>query len=38
MSDKRLLSGLSQPKIDNGRLKKIRDDFNKSRINFLNQK
>ena len=31
MSDKRLLSALSKPKIDNKRLKKIREDLNKSR-------
>ena len=31
MSDKRLLSALSKPKIDNERLKKIWEDLNKSR-------
>ena len=34
MSKRRLLSVLSKPKIYNKRLKKIREDFNKSRHNF----
>ena len=34
MSSKRLLSALSKPKIDNERLKKIREDLNKSRHKF----
>ena len=34
MSAKRLLSALSKPKIDNARLKKIREDLNKSRHKF----
>ena len=34
MSEKRLLSVLSKPKIDNERLKKIREDLNKSRHKF----
>ena len=34
MSGKRLLSALSKPKIVNERLKKIREDLNKSRYNF----
>ena len=34
MSGKRLLSALSKPKIDNERLKKIREDLNKSRHKF----
>ena len=34
MSEKRLLSALSKPKIDNERLKKIREDLNKSRHKF----
>ena len=34
MSDKRLLSALRKPKIDNERLKKIRKDLNKSRHQF----
>ena len=36
MSDKRLLSALSKPKIDNERLTKIREDLNKSRHKFSN--
>ena len=39
MSDKRLLSALSKPKIDHERLKNIREDLNKQiKTNFLNQK
>ena len=34
MSGKRLLSALSKPKIGNERLKKIREDLNKSRHKF----
>ena len=34
MSEERLLSALSKPKIDNERLKKIRKDLNKSRHKF----
>ena len=34
MSAKRLLNALSKPKIDNARLKKIREDLNKSRHKF----
>ena len=34
ISGKWLLSALSKPKIDNGRLKKIREDINKSRHKF----
>ena len=34
MSDKKLLSTLSKPKIDIKRLKKIREDLNKSRHKF----
>ena len=34
MSEKRLLSALSKPKIGNERLKKIREDLNKSRQKF----
>ena len=34
MSGKRLLSALSKPKIDNERLKKIREDLDKSRHKF----
>ena len=34
MSGKRLLSALSKPKIDNERLKKIREDLRKSRHRF----
>ena len=34
MSDKRLLSALSRPKVNNERLKKIREDLDKSRYNF----
>ena len=34
MPEKKLLSGLSKPKIDNERLKKIREEFNKSRKIF----
>ena len=34
MSEKRLLSALSKPKFDNERLKKIREDLNKSRHKF----
>ena len=34
MSSKRLLSALSKPKIDNERLKNIREDLNKSRHKF----
>ena len=38
MSKKRLLSSLIKSKIDNQRLKNIREDLNKLRHNFLNQK
>ena len=34
MSGKRLLNALSKPKIGNERLKKIREDLNKSRHKF----
>ena len=34
MSEKRLLSALSKSKIDNERLKKIREDLNKLRHKF----
>ena len=34
MSEERLLNALSKPKIDNERLKKIREDLNKSRHKF----
>ena len=34
MSEKRLLSAPSKPKTDNERLKKIREDLNKSRHKF----
>ena len=34
MSGKRLLSALDKPKIDNERLKKIKEDLNKSRHKF----
>ena len=34
MFGKRLLSALSKPKIDNERLKKIREDLNESRHKF----
>ena len=35
MSEKRLFSALSKPKIDNERLKKIRQDLHKSRYEFF---
>ena len=38
MSGERLLSALSKPKLDNERLKKIRENLNNQDINFLNQK
>ena len=39
MSVKRLLTALIKPKIENKRLKTIKEDLNKSKnINFLNQK
>ena len=34
MSEKRLLNAFSKPKFDNERLKKIREDLNKSRHKF----
>ena len=34
MSEKRLLSALSKPKIDNERLENIREDLNKSKHKF----
>ena len=38
MSEKRLLSSLSKPKIDNERLKNIREDLNRARRKFSKSK